>query len=88
MARGGLSRNPGPPSLATQGEGFDDNHHALPDSARMGILRREFDLGWLTIRALESLGLVRDVKAWSRGNAVPRGELVAAGASVPAWASR
>ena len=51
------------------GEGFHNNHHALPDSARMGIRAREFDLGWLTIVALERLGLVRDVRSWSRGNA-------------------
>ncbi len=49
------------------GEGFHNNHHALPDSARMGILRREFDLGWVTILGLERLGLVTGVRSWSRG---------------------
>jgi fatty-acid desaturase len=57
------------------GEGFHNNHHALPDSARMGIEPWEFDLGWVTIRALERLHLVHDVKCWSRGNARLRGAL-------------
>jgi len=54
------------------GEGYHINHHALPDSARMGISRFEFDLGWVVIVLLERLGLVRDVKSWCRGNAKGR----------------
>lgn len=53
------------------GEGFHNNHHALPRSARMGIRARELDLGWLVIRALEALGLVRGVTAWHRAGAPP-----------------
>lgn len=53
-------------------EGFHNNHHAHPDSARMGVRGYELDIGWLAILALERLGLVRDVKAWSRGNAEQR----------------
>ncbi len=55
------------------GEGFHNNHHALPDSARMGIEPWEFDLGWLTIRGMEKLAIVHDVKSWGRGTAQLRG---------------
>jgi stearoyl-CoA desaturase (delta-9 desaturase) len=48
------------------GEGFHNNHHALPGSARMGMRARDLDLGWLAIRALEQLRLVRGVTAWHR----------------------
>ncbi len=45
------------------GEGFHNNHHAFPRSARMGLRPRELDLGWAMVRLLEKLGLVRDVTA-------------------------
>lgn len=51
------------------GEGFHNNHHALPGSARMGMRAHELDLGWLAIRALEKLRLVRGVTAWHRAGA-------------------
>ncbi|WP_141588723.1 acyl-CoA desaturase [Myxococcus sp. AB056] len=44
------------------GEGFHNNHHAFPDSARMGQKAHELDLGWWVIRGLRRLGLVRDVR--------------------------
>jgi stearoyl-CoA desaturase (delta-9 desaturase) len=40
------------------GEGFHNNHHAFPNSPRMGMRPGEFDLGWVVIRTLEKLGLV------------------------------
>jgi stearoyl-CoA desaturase (delta-9 desaturase) len=48
------------------GEGFHNNHHAHPGSARMGVRWYEIDAGWLVIRALEHLGLVWNVRAWHR----------------------
>jgi fatty-acid desaturase len=48
------------------GEGFHNNHHAFPRSARMGMRTRELDLGWAVLRVLERLGLVQDVLAWHR----------------------
>jgi fatty-acid desaturase len=48
------------------GEGFHNNHHAFPRSARMGMRAVELDLGWMVIRGLERLGLVHGVAAWHR----------------------
>jgi stearoyl-CoA desaturase (delta-9 desaturase) len=48
------------------GEGFHNNHHAHPSSARMGMRWWEIDAGWAVVRALEMLHLVRHVKAWHR----------------------
>jgi stearoyl-CoA desaturase (delta-9 desaturase) len=48
------------------GEGFHNNHHACPGSARMGAKWYELDAGWLVIRVLEALGLVWGVRAWHR----------------------
>jgi stearoyl-CoA desaturase (Delta-9 desaturase) len=44
------------------GEGWHNNHHAFPVSARRGLTRRQIDLSWLVIRTLERLRLVWNVK--------------------------
>jgi stearoyl-CoA desaturase (delta-9 desaturase) len=44
------------------GEGFHNNHHAFPTSARMGHRWYELDLGWLVVRALGALRLVWGVR--------------------------
>jgi stearoyl-CoA desaturase (delta-9 desaturase) len=54
------------------GEGFHNNHHANPGSARMGEAWFELDLGWLLVRALERLGIVWDVQATGRSGRVER----------------
>jgi fatty-acid desaturase len=43
------------------GEGWHNNHHADPRSARHGHKWWEFDFAWLTIRVLMRLGLVKNV---------------------------
>lgn len=48
--------------LLAFGEGWHNNHHAHPTSARHGIAWYEFDLNWHTIRVLEFLGLATDIK--------------------------
>jgi stearoyl-CoA desaturase (delta-9 desaturase) len=48
--------------LMAWGEGWHNNHHAFPFSARHGLGRKEFDMTWITIRQLELLGLAKDVK--------------------------
>ena len=46
----------------TWGEGWHNNHHAFPFSARHGMQWYEFDPTWLFIKGLRLLGLARDVK--------------------------
>jgi stearoyl-CoA desaturase (delta-9 desaturase) len=43
------------------GEGWHNNHHAVPKSARHGIAWWEFDLTWITIWTMEKLGLAKSV---------------------------
>ncbi len=49
-------------ALLTWGEGWHNNHHAHPVSARHGMAWYEIDLNWYGIKALEALGLAWDVK--------------------------
>jgi stearoyl-CoA desaturase (delta-9 desaturase) len=44
------------------GEGWHNNHHAFPTSARFGLRWWQVDLGYWFIRALASLGLAAGVK--------------------------
>jgi stearoyl-CoA desaturase (delta-9 desaturase) len=41
------------------GEELHNNHHAYPTSAKLSYQWYEFDIGWLYIRVLETLGLAR-----------------------------
>lgn len=45
-------------ALLTMGENWHNNHHAYPDSARLGLRPGELDLGWLVLRMLQRVGLV------------------------------
>ncbi len=49
-------------ALLTFGEGWHNNHHALPRSARHGLNWREIDFTWMQIRLLERLGFAWDVQ--------------------------
>jgi len=55
------SRNNVVVGLISNGEGWHNNHHADPRSARHGHRWWEIDNTWLTIRALAWLGLATDV---------------------------
>jgi stearoyl-CoA desaturase (delta-9 desaturase) len=55
------------------GEGFHNNHHAHPGSARMGQVWWELDLGWAMIRLLERVGLVAEVRSCDRGGTLKPG---------------
>src|SRR5206468_3509719 len=44
------------------GEGWHNNHHAFPTSARHGLRWWQFDLSYYVIRALALLGLAWNVK--------------------------
>jgi fatty-acid desaturase len=56
------SRNNWFVALITMGEGWHNNHHAHPASARHGLAWYEFDPTWLQIRLLEKLGIVKNVR--------------------------
>ena len=56
------SRNSWWVALLTFGEGWHNNHHAHPTSARHGFRWYEIDINWWGIRALQLLGLARDIK--------------------------
>jgi stearoyl-CoA desaturase (delta-9 desaturase) len=49
-------------ALVAWGEGWHNNHHAFPFSARHGLRWFEFDITWLTIRLMAFVGIARDVK--------------------------
>jgi stearoyl-CoA desaturase (delta-9 desaturase) len=49
-------------ALVSWGEGWHNNHHAFPFSARHGLRWYELDLTWLTIQGLEKLGLATKVR--------------------------
>lgn len=49
-------------ALLTFGEGWHNNHHAFPQSARHGMAWYEFDPNWYGILILRMLGLARNVK--------------------------
>ena len=54
-------------ALLTFGEGWHNNHHAHPQSARHGLTWYELDLNWYGIFVLRMLGLARDVKTQKLG---------------------
>ena len=49
-------------ALLVFGEGWHNNHHAFPSSARHGLGRFQFDVSWWVIRLLERVRLVWNVK--------------------------
>ncbi len=49
-------------TLLTYGEGWHNNHHACPRSARHGLQRWELDPTWWMIKGLQAVGLVHDVR--------------------------
>jgi len=49
-------------ALLTFGEGWHNNHHAHPTSARHGLAWYELDPNWMGIRTLQALRLAWDIK--------------------------
>ena len=49
-------------ALISHGEGWHNNHHAVPRSARYGHKWYEFDMSWWTICVLEMLGIAKNVQ--------------------------
>ena len=49
-------------AILTFGEGWHNNHHAHPQSARHGLAWYELDFNWMQIWALSKLGVISNVK--------------------------
>jgi stearoyl-CoA desaturase (delta-9 desaturase) len=62
------SRNNWWVALLTFGEGWHNNHHAHPTSARHGLAWYEIDLNWWGIRVMQFLGLVKTIKRVNLAN--------------------
>jgi stearoyl-CoA desaturase (delta-9 desaturase) len=56
------SRNSWWVAMLTFGEGWHNNHHAHPTSARHGLKWYEFDINWWGIRVLQLLRLARRIQ--------------------------
>lgn len=74
FATGEGSRNNMVLGYLTMGDGWHNNHHRAPYSARHGFAWYEFDMCYVFIRLLRLVGLVWDVK-------VPPAELLAGSAA-------
>ena len=59
---GDQSRNNFWVAILTFGEGWHNNHHAFPSSARQGLEPWQIYLTWQHIRLLRSLGLVKRLR--------------------------
>jgi len=49
-------------ALLTSGEGWHNNHHAHPTSARHGLAWYEFDLSWIQIKILKFFGIAKRIQ--------------------------
>lgn len=59
------SRNNWWVALLTFGEGWHNNHHAHPTSARHGLAWYEFDPSWITLKILRRFGIAKAVQCAS-----------------------
>lgn len=85
------SRNNAIFGVLALGEGWHNNHHAFPTSARHGLRWWEFDASYLIIRAMGKIGLVSDIrvpanarlaaKRADRPEAVPTGGVSSGGST-------
>jgi stearoyl-CoA desaturase (delta-9 desaturase) len=56
------SRNNWWVALMTFGEGWHNNHHAHPTSARHGLAWYEFDISWITLTVMRKLGIATQIR--------------------------
>ncbi|SAY38731.1 acyl-CoA desaturase, partial [Candidatus Synechococcus spongiarum] len=80
FATADASRNCWWVALLSFGEGWHNNHHAVPFSARQGLRWFELDLTWQHIRLLQALGLARGVKVALCEQGSSHGQAVSGGA--------
>lgn len=64
-------------ALLTFGEGWHNNHHAQPSSARHGLKWYEFDMNWLTISLFEKLGWAKEIRPFETKKATAKLERAA-----------
>jgi fatty-acid desaturase len=69
-------------ALLTFGEGWHNNHHAHPTSARHGLAWYELDQNWIGIRTLQLLGLAWDIKVAKIKQPLPEEAVVPSGEAV------
>lgn len=72
FATGDDSRNNWWVALITFGEGWHNNHHAHPTSARHGLAWYEFDPSWIQIKILGFLGIAKSIQVAKVDSAFPR----------------
>lgn len=60
--------------LITMGESWHNNHHAFPESARLGLTPFQLDPGWWVLSLLQRFGLIWNVRL--KENLPPRDSLV------------
>lgn len=70
------SRNNWWVALLTFGEGWHNNHHAYPASARHGLAWYEIDINWWGIRTLQLLGLAKSVQLIRIKDPIPPSEAI------------
>ena len=58
------SRNNVLVAAVTFGEGWHNNHHTYPRSAKHGFTWKEFDINWYQLQIMEKLGLINNVYAY------------------------
>lgn len=60
-----MSRNNWWVALITFGEGWHNNHHAHPTSARHGLAWYEFDMSWIQLKVLKFFGIAKRIQVAS-----------------------
>jgi stearoyl-CoA desaturase (delta-9 desaturase) len=65
------SRNNWWVALITFGEGWHNNHHAHPSSARHGLAWYEFDPSWIQLKVLKFFGIAKSVQVAKIDSALP-----------------
>ncbi len=63
---GDESRNNAWVAALTFGEGWHNNHHAFPNSAKQGLFKGQIDLTWEHIKLLARFGFAKKIKLPSR----------------------
>ena len=58
-------------ALITFGEGWHNNHHAHPTSARHGLAWYEFDISWVTLQVMKRLGLAKGIRVAKIESRIP-----------------